>query len=81
MSAPSELGSSELEAFRNAGITALLVELTALDAVAKTKEAILKLPRRKPKSSKANIMPLVPFAPAQAESSQQEEEEDGEDDF
>ena len=80
MSAPSELGASELEAFRNAGITGLLVELSALDAVAKTKEAIAKLPRRKHKTSKGNIMPLVPSAPAQTESSQ-EEEGDGEDDF
>ena len=82
MSAPSELGAAELEAFRNAGITGLLVELSALDAVAKTREAINKLPRRKHKTSKGNIMPLVPFAPAQAESNQQEEEEEGgEDDF
>lgn len=81
MSAPSELGASELEAFRNAGITGLLVELSALDAVAKTKEAISNLPRRKHKASKGNIMPLVPFAPAETESSQQEEEADGDDDF
>ena len=81
MTAPSELGSAELEAFRNAGITGLLVELSALDAVAETKEAIAKLPRRKHKTSKGDIMPLVPFAPAQTESSQAEEEEDGEDDF
>ena len=45
--APPDLAPADLEAFRNAGITGLVIELSSPDAVGRTKEAIADLPRRK----------------------------------
>ncbi len=77
MAAPAELAPAELEALRNAGITALLVGLSELDAIARTKEAIDRLPRNRPKSkSGGGIMPLVPSSVAPPSSDREEEDDE-----
>jgi hypothetical protein len=50
MAAPSNLGSSDLEVLRNAGIGGLVIDLSSTEDVSKTKEAIANLPRHKQKS-------------------------------
>ena len=49
MAAPSNLGSSDLEVLRNAGIGGLVIDLSSTEDVSKTKEAIANLPRHKQK--------------------------------
>lgn len=57
----SELGAADLEVLRNAGVQGLVVDLGSPDAVARTRDAIAGLPRRKskPRSSSAPA-PRVP---------------------
>ena len=43
----SELGAADLEVFRNAGIQGLVVDLASPDAIARTRDAISGLPRRR----------------------------------
>ena len=61
LDAPLDLESAVLESLRNGGITGLVVELTSAGAVAPTREAIAKIPRRRPEGRSRNI-PLVPLA-------------------
>ena len=64
LDAPLDLEPAVLESLRNGGITGLVVELTSAGAVAPTvaptREAIAKLPRRRPEGRSRNI-PLVPL--------------------
>ena len=77
MAVPPELAPAELEALRNAGITALLVGLSELDAITSTKEAIDKLPRSRPKSkSGGGIMPLVPSSVVPPSAGHEEEDDE-----
>lgn len=77
---PVDLGTSELQAIRNAEIAALVVDLSSLEAVAKLKEAISNLPRRKPRSrSREAAVPHVHVGfglPGQDGEQEEEEEED-----
>lgn len=80
MSAPADLGKPELEALRNGGVAGLVVNLSAVDDIAKTKEAIDDLPKR-PGRGKGGLMAQAPTAGFAAFASANEpDEEDDEDD-
>ena len=49
MAAPAELGSAELEALRDIGVMGLVVDLTSPHAIEEMREAVAKLPRRRPR--------------------------------
>lgn len=83
MSSPADLGKSELEALRNAGVAGLVINLDAAEDIAKTREAIDSLPRR-PDSSRGGMMAQAPtagfaaFAASSDPDPEQEEEEEEE---
>ena len=58
----SELGAADLEVIRNAGIQGLVVNLASPDAIARTRDAIAGLPRRRSRSRSRNA--AVPGVPA-----------------
>ena len=60
----SELGADELEAIRDAGIPALVLDLAAPEAIRRSSEAIAALPRRKPRSASRSRSAAVPQPPA-----------------
>ena len=62
MVAPQNLSSADLEVLRNVGIGGLVLELNAPDAIAKTKEAIASLPRRKPRPTSKDVALAPPHS-------------------
>ncbi|MDA0770527.1 MAG: hypothetical protein O2821_09910 [Chloroflexi bacterium] len=81
MSAPADLGKSELEALRNGGVAGLVVNLSAAEDIANTKKTIDSLPRR-PDRGRGGLMAQAPTAGfgAFASANAPDEEEDDEDD-
>ena len=81
MAAPPDLGRPELEAFRNAGITGLMLELKSADHISEIREAISNLPRRKPRATpRGAIVPLVPAGFPQPDQGGEEEGDEDDDD-
>jgi len=81
MEAPGNLSGEELSALRDIGVAGLVLDLSAPDDVAKTREAVAALPRRKSKAPRG--VALVPNrGPADAPDLPHDpDEEDDEDDF
>ncbi len=79
MATPVDLDPSDLEAFRNAGITGLLVALTSAKEVTALKDAIGKLPRRPEKPTRSSaIIPRLAQEPEFSEQEHEHEEPDEE---
>ena len=79
MVAPPQLDSADLEAFRNAGIAGLALQMTSPEAIAETRQALDNLPRRRPGSrsrpSRA-FVPQVSFGPDLVEAGPDDDEDD-----
>lgn len=79
MTAPPDLETPDLDAFRKAGVIGLVMDLTAPDALNRTKEAIAKLPRRKQgEDGRGEIIPRVPSALAPSSRDSDSPDEDDE---
>ena len=79
MATPVDLDPSDLEAFRNAGITGLLVALTSAKEMTALRDAIAKLPRRPDKPTRASaIIPRLAQEPEFPEQEHEHEEPDEE---
>ena len=77
MMAPAELGAAELEALRDIGVMGLVVDLTSPHAIESMREAIAKLPRRRPRHQASRA--LVPqLATGSTPLGEDDEEEDRE---
>ena len=50
ISIPAGMTTSDLEALKNAGIAGMVMNLSSQEDIAKTKEAIGRIPHRRPKS-------------------------------
>jgi len=70
----SELSADDLEVIRNAGVQGLVMDLAATDAIAKTRETIAELPRRRSKSGSRNAS--VPHVPAGSAAGHEHDEDD-----
>jgi hypothetical protein len=79
MEAPGELSGEDLSALRDLGVAGLVLDLSAPDDVAKTREAVAALPRRKSKPARG--VALVPdSSQAGAPEVPHDPDEDDEDD-
>ena len=77
MTTASTLGPPELESLRGMGVDGLVVEASSMKAIAKTKEAIANLPRRKARATSRDV--LLPHPMTGLETASQESEEEGDD--
>ena len=77
--APEGIGGQDIEVLRNIGVAGLIVDLDDtgdLDRIAKTREAIAKLPKRLPKSPRRDaLLPQVGFT-ADAGADEPDDDED-----
>ncbi len=65
VSASGELSKPDLKELRDAGIAGIVMELSGNDAIARTRESILGLPRIRPRPrQRRNVAPLVPSTQA-----------------
>ena len=63
VSASGELSQPELKELRDAGIAGIVVELSNVEAIARVRNDIWSLPRRRPRAKqRRNVAPLVPSA-------------------
>ena len=78
LATPSVLGASELQSLRDAGVAGIVVEVSPSAHIAKTKEAIAALPRRKPGGTARD--PVVPYATTGSAAQRQGDYDDDDDD-
>ena len=81
VAAPPDMGRTELQAFRDAGIGGLVVELSSTDAITRMNEAIADLPRRKTRPASRDAMVPHPFSGLGTHVHGDEEQDDDEGDF
>jgi hypothetical protein len=81
MSCTLDVGESDLESLRNGDINGLVVDLSSKDKIAKAREMIDKLPRRKHKSGPSDIVPMVTTGFRPAEPAPEPDDDDDDDDF
>ena len=61
--ASGELSKPELKELRDAGIAGIVMELSGVDAIARVRNDVRSLPRRRPRANqRRNVAPLVPSA-------------------
>jgi len=79
--APPDMGRTELQAFRDAGIVGLVVDLSSTDAITRMNEAIADLPRRKTRPASRDAIVPHPFSGLGTHVHDDEEQDDDEGDF
>ena len=76
LEAPGDLSVEDLTALRNVGIAGLVLDVSAPEDIARTREAVAALPRRKPRPTRAGA--LVPRGGVESETPVPPDEDDDE---